>query len=275
MASRSATRPRNTITAGQARVDELKALGLKANATAAQINAALTKHYPSGLPTSDTDPKTGLPYTQATAKAAGSGNIVGNILGALTGGAAADLLLGGAGAAGAIDSADAGAADTATTAATGATASGGATSAATGAAAGGAKGLVSAAITSPLDFLMFIAWIFHPRTLLRAVEFLSGIALMAFGLWVQIRGGSGTPSVFGRAGGAILEGTAAGRATGGAFRGRRSRSEGRQSARQDRRNREHQTAYRFGRQKEQARTGKKTLKQSARKDKRRGEKPPF
>lgn len=42
-------------------------------------------------------------------------------------------------------------------------------------------GGVAAAITSPLDFLKFIAWIFHPRNILRAVEFLVGIALMIFG----------------------------------------------------------------------------------------------
>lgn len=51
---------------------------------------------------------------------------------------------------------------------------------------GGLKGAalyggVAAAITSPLDFLKFIAWIFHPRNVLRAVEFLVGIALIAFG----------------------------------------------------------------------------------------------
>lgn len=54
------------------------------------------------------------------------------------------------------------------------------------AAPGGVKGAalyggIAAAITSPLDFLKFIAWIFHPRNILRAVEFLVGIALMVFG----------------------------------------------------------------------------------------------
>ena len=41
--------------------------------------------------------------------------------------------------------------------------------------------VIGAAITSPLDFLKFIAWIFHPRNILRAVEFLIGAVLMIFG----------------------------------------------------------------------------------------------
>lgn len=78
----------------------------------------------------------------------------------------------------------------------GAAASGSATGAgsAAGAAGGAAKAVannplksaalfatVGAAINSPLDFLKFIAWIFHPRNILRAVEFLVGLALMVFG----------------------------------------------------------------------------------------------
>lgn len=65
--------------------------------------------------------------------------------------------------------------------------------AAGGAAAGGgtagagdaSKSILSAsahAIQSPLAMLMAIAWIFHPRSILRAVEFLTGIALIVFGL---------------------------------------------------------------------------------------------
>jgi len=76
-----------------------------------------------------------------------------------------------------------------------AAAEGGADAAAAGATAGGAAGLagsVAQAITSPLDFLMFIAWIFHPRNVLRGVEFLTGMVLMGFGIWAafQARGES-------------------------------------------------------------------------------------
>lgn len=47
--------------------------------------------------------------------------------------------------------------------------------------AGGLFAASAAAITSPLDFLKFIAWIFHPQNILRAVEFVVGLILMIFG----------------------------------------------------------------------------------------------
>lgn len=59
--------------------------------------------------------------------------------------------------------------------------------AAAGSAGSGIFGKLVGAITSPLDFLMFIAWIFHPRMILRAVEFVVGIALMIFGLHAAIQ----------------------------------------------------------------------------------------
>jgi hypothetical protein len=45
-------------------------------------------------------------------------------------------------------------------------------------------------INSTLDFLRFIAWIFYPRNILRAAEFLTGIILIIFGVHtaVQARG---------------------------------------------------------------------------------------
>jgi len=77
------------------------------------------------------------------------------------------------------------------TAAGGAAAGAGATEAAGGGAAGSAAsgifGKTLGAITSPLDFLMLIAWLFHPRMILRAVEFLVGIALMIFGLHAALQ----------------------------------------------------------------------------------------
>lgn len=49
---------------------------------------------------------------------------------------------------------------------------------------------IAGAINSTADFLKFIAWIFHPRNLLRDVEFLVGITMMAFGIHaaMQARG---------------------------------------------------------------------------------------
>jgi hypothetical protein len=43
-------------------------------------------------------------------------------------------------------------------------------------------GTISGAVTDVGSFLSFIAWIFSPLTLLRAVEFLTGIAIMGFGI---------------------------------------------------------------------------------------------
>jgi hypothetical protein len=40
----------------------------------------------------------------------------------------------------------------------------------------------SNAIHGTTDFLKYIAWIFHPHNILRAVEFLAGLGLMAVGL---------------------------------------------------------------------------------------------
>lgn len=79
-----------------------------------------------------------------------------------------------------------GAADAGGSAAAGSTAAGGEAAAA----AGGSSalknaalfGAVGSAITSPLDFLKFIAWVFHPRNIVRMVEFLVGFVLMIFGL---------------------------------------------------------------------------------------------
>lgn len=44
------------------------------------------------------------------------------------------------------------------------------------------------ALSAPLDFLKLIAWIFHPRNILRGVEFLTGVILIGFGLWAAVQG---------------------------------------------------------------------------------------
>lgn len=51
----------------------------------------------------------------------------------------------------------------------------------------GIPGGIASAITSAGDFLSFISWIFHPVNLLRAVEFVTGIAMMAFGVHTLMR----------------------------------------------------------------------------------------
>lgn len=55
---------------------------------------------------------------------------------------------------------------------------------------GGFFGAIGDGITTTLDFLKLLAWLFHPRNILRAVEFLIGIVLMIFGLHaaMQARG---------------------------------------------------------------------------------------
>jgi hypothetical protein len=51
---------------------------------------------------------------------------------------------------------------------------------------GGFLGDISGAISGVTDFLKFISWIFHPLNLLRAVEFITGIATMFYGLHVML-----------------------------------------------------------------------------------------
>lgn len=46
---------------------------------------------------------------------------------------------------------------------------------------------ISDSINSATDFLKLVGWIFHPRNILRAAEFLTGIVLMVFGLWAAIQ----------------------------------------------------------------------------------------
>lgn len=46
----------------------------------------------------------------------------------------------------------------------------------------GPLGGVADAISGTTDFLKLISWIFHPLNIMRAVEFLTGIAMMGFGL---------------------------------------------------------------------------------------------
>lgn len=103
----------------------------------------------------------------------------GPILGAASSGtAAADAAAGGVETVAGADATAGGAADT--------TAAGNAAAPAEAAAGSGLAAKLAGLITSPLDFLAFIAWLFDRSTLLRAVEFVSGIVLMLAGAWMTL-----------------------------------------------------------------------------------------
>lgn len=182
---------KQATTVAQARLLELKALGLGPHANAGQIVTAINKRYGSNPPVLDN--RTGLPYTHATARAAGSGQLGPKIVGGILGGEAAGGILdsilsgtlfsGGGAAAGAADAA----VDTGVGAAPAAAAAGGTGAGAAGVAAGGLFAASSGGITSVLDFLKFIAWIFHPQNILRAVEFIVGVILMIFGFHTALQ----------------------------------------------------------------------------------------
>jgi cell wall-associated NlpC family hydrolase len=74
------------------------------------------------------------------------------------------------------------------------------------------------AIDDTNDFLKWVAWIFHPKNIVRAVEFLTGLSLMAVGLSSVMKGATGTGPVSaaahslpGKVVGGVAEGTVIGR----------------------------------------------------------------
>lgn len=182
------------LTTAQIRTLELAALGLPPNANAAQINTRLRTVTPG----TTIDNRTGLPYTRATANDAGaSGDVLAHVLG----GGALTVVLGGI-AAGlsrlgvAVSTGEAATGSTA--AATGgeaaATATGTGASAATGAAgATTASNIFSAAkFASVAEFLTYVAWILNPHTLLRAVEFVVGLFIGGWGIYLLTSNVSGS-----------------------------------------------------------------------------------
>lgn len=201
------------LTPTQVRTQELAALGLPPNATADQINQRLRRVTPGTA----IDNRTGLPFTHATAVDEGSNQALGQIVG----GAGLGLTLGeitaglarifGAGeAAVGAGEASAGAAETGSAAAgTGEAAAG--AGAGGGAAAGAASNIFKVAkFAAVADFLAYIAWIFHPQTLLRVVEFIVGILLGGWGIYIltarSARGGGASSHVVTRALGATPAG---------------------------------------------------------------------
>lgn len=200
------------LTPTQVRAQELAALGLPPNATAAQINQRLRRVTPGTA----IDNRTGLPFTHATAVDEGANQAIGQIVGGaglgLTVGeiAAGIARLFGAGAAtGEAGTATAGAGEAGAASAGAGEAAGGA--GAGGAAAGAASNVFKVAkFAAVADFLAYIAWIFHPQTLLRVVEFIMGILLGGWGIYIltarSARGGGASSHVVTRALGATPAG---------------------------------------------------------------------
>lgn len=231
------------LTLDQIRTQELAALGLPPNATANQINQRLRRVTPGTVQ----DPKTGLPYTHATAVDQGSNQALGQIVG----GVGLGLTLGEIGAGIARIFGAGAAASEAGTAGAGAGEAGGAAAgageaAASGAGAGaGAAGTASnifkvAKFAAVTDFLGYIAWILHPQTLLRTVEFIVGILLSGWGIYILTArsargGGASSHPILRRA----ISVTPAGRAARVAQGRRMGRHEGqREAARMEARQRE-------------------------------------
>jgi hypothetical protein len=120
----------------------------------------------------------GVPNPQNVPSLSTSLGITGAILGGFGAGAAAATSEAAGGVAAAAGAADTG------TAVAGAAESGAAGTA--GGIAGRALALsgIASLITSPLDFLKFIAWFFHPHNILRIVEGTIGMLLIWTGIWL-------------------------------------------------------------------------------------------
>lgn len=162
------------LTAKQIVTEELAQLGLTpGEATAAKINSALKTHFGGAAIPPVMDPRTGLPYTQATAADAGSGNLAGKIFGSIALGYAGAFAAGltGAGAA-ADEGADAGA--------------GAAASEST------AAGTAGGAATAGKDLATLLGVTGTAALVVRGLEAAAGAGLVALGL-SAMSGGSGNP----------------------------------------------------------------------------------
>jgi hypothetical protein len=107
-------------------------------------------------------------------------------------------------------------------------------------------GDVAASVKDVGTFLSWIAWIFHPRNILRAVEFLAGIGIFFYGLHSEIANayGPANPAAVATQRGSGLVGDAiAGTAIGRAAQGRQGRRAGRSAARAEHRHQERSAAH--------------------------------
>lgn len=141
------------------------------------------------------------------------------------------------------------------------------------------------AVNGTADFLKWIAWIFHPRNVLRIVEFLSGMTLIILGIHTMIQVSRDAESLpqrgarrTRRAAGIAFGATPAGRAV----RVRRAARFGRLDAKNAARGKEAAQARKSARMKESKRLGDKQRTESKSRGRiargyarRREEKPPF
>ena len=118
------------------------------------------------------------------------------------------------------------------------------------------------AITDVASFLKWVAWIFHPRNLLRIVEFTAGAGLMGLGLWTSVKafeGQSQAPAPARRVQ-RVLDVTPQGRALGVA----RAAREGRKAARTAHRASARAEARSKARKAEATRLSNRTFERNAR-----------
>lgn len=124
--------------------------------------------------------------------------------------------------------------------------------------AGGLYGEVAGGISDVAGFLKFVAWIFHPRNLLRAAEFVTGLILMGFGLQASMqafresRGSGRQRSGLGR----VVRRAAGATPAGRVVRVRKAVSAGRSQAKRERRGREHKAAFTRGKRAEERSGGR-------------------
>lgn len=125
------------------------------------------------------------------------------------------------------------------------------------------------AISGTTDFLKWIAWIFHPRNILRAVEFVTGLTLMGIGIHAFIenqRGGNSEgPSKTRKLAGNVVAATPLGRE----IRVAKGARAGKQATKAAKRRKEYESAYKRGKKGE---TRRSQLKDA---DKRFGKDAPF
>jgi hypothetical protein len=129
-------------------------------------------------------------------------------------------------------------------------------------------GQVASSITDVGTFLSWIAWIFHPRNILRAVEFLTGIAVMFYGLHsvlVQQYGAANPAAEATRRGAGVAGDVIGGTVIGHEVRRAQGRRSGRSAARMESRRQERNSAHKSTYKSESARRAKQANSREAKK----------
>lgn len=130
--------------------------------------------------------------------------------------------------------------------------------------AGNAAKDAAGAVKSAVDFFKWIAWIFHPRNILRVVEFMIGFPLIGVGIWILVQQWRDADS---QAPMRMLGDAVSMTGPGRALRVAKGKRVGKGLARSDARRRETAKAVKSGRSKEIQRQGEKRLRRESRKDK--------